>query len=46
MRVLATPTLYTYPDLSVACNEPQFADSQVDTLNGPLRFGLASTAAM
>ena len=36
MRVLATPSgLYTYPDLSVACEEPQFVDSQVDTLINP-----------
>jgi Uma2 family endonuclease len=36
MRVLATPSgLYTYPDLSVACDEPQFADAQVDTLTNP-----------
>jgi Uma2 family endonuclease len=36
MRVLATPSgLYTYPDLSVTCEEPQFADEQVDTLVNP-----------
>lgn len=36
MRVLAAPSgLYTYPDLSVACNEPQFADGHVDTLINP-----------
>lgn len=36
MRVLATPVgLYTYPDLSVACEEPQFADTHVDTLINP-----------
>src|SRR5450759_2386596 len=36
MRVLATPSgLYTYPDLSVACDEPQFADPHVDTLTNP-----------
>ncbi len=36
MRVLATPSgLYTYPDLSVACEEPQFADPHVDTLINP-----------
>ena len=36
MRVLATPSgLYTYPDLSVACDEPQFADAHVDTLTNP-----------
>ena len=33
MRVLAASSgLYTYPDLSVACDEPQFADPHVDTL--------------
>jgi Uma2 family endonuclease len=36
MRVLAAPAgLYTYPDLSVACEEPQFADAFVDTLTNP-----------
>ena len=36
MRVLAVPTgLYTYPDLSAACEEPQFADPHVDTLTNP-----------
>ena len=36
MRVLATASgLYTYPDLSVACEEPQFADAQVDSLTNP-----------
>jgi Uma2 family endonuclease len=36
MRVLAVPSgLYTYPDLSVACEEPQFADGQFDTLTNP-----------
>jgi Uma2 family endonuclease len=36
MRVRATASgLYTYPDLSVACKEPQFADAQVDTLTNP-----------
>jgi len=36
MRVLATPSgLYTYPDLSVVCEEPQFEDAQVDTLTNP-----------
>jgi Uma2 family endonuclease len=36
MRILAVPSgLYTYPDLSVACEEPQFTDSQVDTLTNP-----------
>jgi len=36
MRVLAASSgLYTYADLSVACEEPQFADAQVDTLTNP-----------
>jgi Uma2 family endonuclease len=36
MRVLATSSgLYTYPDLSVAGEEPQFADEHVDTLTNP-----------
>ena len=36
MRVLALPSgLYTYPDLSVVCGKPQYADSQVDTLTNP-----------
>lgn len=36
MRVLATPSgLHTYPDLSVACENPQFADPHVDTLTNP-----------
>lgn len=36
MRVLAVPSgLYTYPDLSVTCEEPQFTDPHVDTLTNP-----------
>jgi Uma2 family endonuclease len=36
MRVLATSSgLYTYPDLSVVCEEPQFADAHIDTLTNP-----------
>lgn len=36
MRVLVVPSgLYTYPDLSVACDEPQFADALMDTLVNP-----------
>lgn len=36
MRILVTPAgLYTYPDLSVVCEEPQFTDSHVDTLVNP-----------
>jgi Uma2 family endonuclease len=36
MRVLAVSSgLYTYPDLTVACEEPQFADPHIDTLTNP-----------
>jgi Uma2 family endonuclease len=36
MRVLVIPNkLYTYPDLSVVCGEPQFTDPRVDTLTNP-----------
>ncbi|MCW3062262.1 MAG: uncharacterized protein JWQ02_4083 [Capsulimonas sp.] len=36
MRVLVNPGgLYTYPDVSVAC-DPQFSDSAVDTLTNPI----------
>ncbi|MGL4420841.1 MAG: Uma2 family endonuclease [Gemmataceae bacterium] len=36
LRVKVTPTgLYTYPDLLILCGEPQFEDSQVDTLLNP-----------
>ena len=36
MRILVTPAgTYTYPDLSVVCEEPRFADSFVDTLVNP-----------
>ncbi len=36
MRVLAAPSgLYTYPDLSVVCGEPQFLELQDDTLLNP-----------
>ena len=36
MRVLVVSTgLYTYPDLSVACEEPQFTDAELDTLVNP-----------
>ena len=28
--------LYTYPDLSVVCSEPEFADDYVDTLLNPI----------
>lgn len=36
MRVKVSPTgLYTYPDVIVVCDEPQFEDNQVDTLLNP-----------
>ena len=36
MRVLVASTgLYTYPDLSATCEQPQYADAQVDTLLNP-----------
>jgi Uma2 family endonuclease len=36
MRVLvASSGLYTYPDLSATCDEPQYADAHVDTLLNP-----------
>lgn len=36
MRVKVDPTgLYTYPDVVVACDEPQFEDAAVDTLLTP-----------
>jgi Uma2 family endonuclease len=36
MRVLVEASgLYTYPDLSVVCGEPRFADPYVDTLTNP-----------
>jgi Uma2 family endonuclease len=36
MRVRISPTgLYTYPDVVVACSEPQFLDAEVDTLLNP-----------
>jgi len=37
MRVLVPATgLYTYPDASVACGEPEFLDGHVDILLNPL----------
>jgi Uma2 family endonuclease len=37
MRVLVVPNkLYTYPDLSVVCGDPQFADPHADTLTNPI----------
>src|SRR3954463_8904348 len=36
MRVKVSHTgMYTYPDVTVACNEPHFEDRQVDTLVNP-----------
>lgn len=36
MRVKVSSTgLYTYPDVTVACDEPKFEDAQVDTLLNP-----------
>jgi Uma2 family endonuclease len=36
MRVKVSPTgLYTYPDVVVVCEEPQFEDAEVDTLLNP-----------
>ena len=36
MRVKVSPTgLYTYPDLSALCAEPEFLDQQFDTLTNP-----------
>jgi Uma2 family endonuclease len=35
MRVRTTAGLYAYPDLTVVCGEPQFADGEFDTLLNP-----------
>jgi Uma2 family endonuclease len=36
MRVKVSPTgLYTYPDVTVVCGEPEFEDAKVDTLLNP-----------
>ncbi len=36
MRVKIGPTgLYTYPDVTVVCGEPEFEDAEVDTLLNP-----------
>ena len=36
MRVKVSPSgLYTYPDVTVVCGEPQFEDAEVDTLLNP-----------
>ena len=37
MRVhIPETTLYTYPDIAVVCNEPQFLDDEFDTLLNPI----------
>ena len=36
MRVKVSPSgLYTYPDVTVVCGEPQFEDAELDTLLNP-----------
>jgi Uma2 family endonuclease len=36
MRVKVSPTgMYTYPDVTVACNGPRFEDDHIDTLLNP-----------
>ena len=36
MRVKVSPTgLYTYPDVTIVCGEPEFEDAEVDTLLNP-----------
>lgn len=35
MRVKVSAIKYTYPDVCVVCGEPQFADSEFDTLLNP-----------
>lgn len=35
MRVKVSNIKYTYPDVSVVCGEPRFADSEFDTLLNP-----------
>ena len=36
MRVQVNQTRYAYPDLVVACGQPQFIDGQLDTLTNPI----------
>lgn len=35
MRVRTTPADYTYPDVVVVCDEPQFEEAELDTLLNP-----------
>ena len=35
LRVRVTPAAYTYPDVVIVCGEPQFEDSELDTLLNP-----------
>jgi Uma2 family endonuclease len=35
MRVAVADTLYTYPDLTIACGEAHFADAHLDMLTNP-----------
>jgi Uma2 family endonuclease len=35
LRVRVTPATYTYPDVVVVCGEPEFEDSELDTLLNP-----------
>jgi len=36
MRVRTTPADYTYPDVVIVCQEPQFEDAELDTLLNPI----------
>ena len=36
MRVQVNQTRYAYPDLVIACGQPQFIDGQLDTLTNPI----------
>ena len=36
MRVKISPVRYTYPDVVVACDQPQFTDSHLETLTNPI----------
>jgi Uma2 family endonuclease len=47
MRLRVAPNgLYTYPDVMVACGEPQFADDQSDTLLNPVLIVEALSESM